>query len=226
MNVFEAVKQSVTTRQIAELYGIKVSRNGMCRCPFHNDKTPSMKVDKRFHCFGCGADGDVIDFTAKLYGLGVKDAVEKLAKDFSIPYDSKSRASPKSIRTAIRQKSDAEKYKEAENRCFRVYSDYFHQLRRWEEEYAPQPEDADWQPLFVEALQKKSYIEYLLDILLYGEIEEKASLVAEHGKEVVKLEQRLSELAARDAGSRHSDSISHATKPERGRSQRKSGMDR
>ena len=60
MNVFEAVKQSVTTREAAEHYGIRVNRNGMACCPFHNDKTPSMKLDKRFHCFGCGADGDVI----------------------------------------------------------------------------------------------------------------------------------------------------------------------
>lgn len=62
MNVFEAVKENVTTRQAAELYGIRVRRNGMVCCPFHADRTPSMKVDRRFHCFGCGADGDVIDF--------------------------------------------------------------------------------------------------------------------------------------------------------------------
>ena len=58
MNVFEAVKQSATTRQAAEHYGIHVNRNGMACCPFHNDKTPSMKLDRRYHCFGCGADGD------------------------------------------------------------------------------------------------------------------------------------------------------------------------
>ena len=86
MNVFEAVKQSVTTRQAAELYGINVNRAGKANCPFHNDRTPSMKVDKRFHCFGCGADGDVIDFTAQLYGLDAKSAAEKLAADFQIPY--------------------------------------------------------------------------------------------------------------------------------------------
>ena len=61
MNVFEAVKQSVTTRQAASFYGIRVGRNGMVCCPFHNDRTPSMKVDSRFYCFGCGASGDVID---------------------------------------------------------------------------------------------------------------------------------------------------------------------
>lgn len=68
MNVFEAVKQSVTTRQAASFYGIRVGRNGMVCCPFHNDRTPSMKVDSRFYCFGCGASGDVIDFAALLHG--------------------------------------------------------------------------------------------------------------------------------------------------------------
>ena len=78
-NVFEAVKQSVSTREAAEFYGIKVSRTGMACCHFHDDKNPSMKVDQRFHCFGCGADGDVIDFTAKLFNLSPKEAAEKLA---------------------------------------------------------------------------------------------------------------------------------------------------
>lgn len=59
-NVFEAVKQSVTTRQAALVYGISVGRNGMACCPFHDDRHPSMKVDRRFHCFACQADGDVI----------------------------------------------------------------------------------------------------------------------------------------------------------------------
>ena len=77
MNVFEAVKQSVTTRQAAEHYGIHAGRNGMACCPFHHDKTPSMKLDRRYHCFGCGADGDVIDFAAALYGLGKKEAAGK-----------------------------------------------------------------------------------------------------------------------------------------------------
>lgn len=67
MNVFDAVKQFVTTRQAVEMYGLKIRRNNMVSCPFHNDRTPSMKVDNRFHCFGCGTDGDVIDFVSRLY---------------------------------------------------------------------------------------------------------------------------------------------------------------
>ena len=91
MNVFEAVKQSVTTRQAAEHYGVRVGRNGMCVCPFHDDKNPSMKVDRRFHCFGCQADGDVIDFVSRLENVSPKEAALMLAQDFSIPYEDRSR---------------------------------------------------------------------------------------------------------------------------------------
>src|SRR5699024_8877875 len=91
LNVFEAVKQSVTTRQAAEHYGIHVGRNGMACCPFHNDKTPSMKLDRRYHCFGCGADGDVIDFATALYGLGKKEAAVQLAQDSGFPMRTGSR---------------------------------------------------------------------------------------------------------------------------------------
>ena len=57
----------------------------MACCPFHDDKNPSMKVDQRFHCFGCGEDGDVIDFTAKLFDLSL------LLDDFMSELDAKRR---------------------------------------------------------------------------------------------------------------------------------------
>ena len=87
MNLFEAVKNSVTTRQAAERYGLRVGHGGMCRCPFHNDKNPSMKLDRRYHCFGCQADGDVISFTNRLFNITPKEAALKLAGDFFIRYD-------------------------------------------------------------------------------------------------------------------------------------------
>ena len=88
-SVFEAVKQSVTVREAAQMYGIEVNRSGMACCPFHDDKNPSMKLNEEyFYCFGCGATGDVIDFTARLYNLSPKEAAEKLAQDFGLAYDS------------------------------------------------------------------------------------------------------------------------------------------
>lgn len=125
MNVFEAVKQSVTARQAAEMYGIKVRRNGMACCPFHNDKNPSMKLDKRYHCFGCQADGDAIDFTARLFGLNSKEAALKLAADFFIVFDAKGHDPPgrKKVKPKIREEL---RYRQAEQKCFRVLSDYYH----------------------------------------------------------------------------------------------------
>lgn len=114
MNVFEAVKQSVTTRQAAEHYGIHAGRNGMACCPFHHDKTPSMKLDRRYHCFGCGADGDVIDFAAALYGLGKKEAAVQLAQDFGLSYEDW-KPPGKAKKPKPRQKSPEEQFQEAKN---------------------------------------------------------------------------------------------------------------
>lgn len=123
MNVFEAVKQSVTTRQAASFYGIRVGRNGMVCCPFHNDRTPSMKVDSRFYCFGCGASGDVIDFAALLHGLGKREAAVRLAKDFGVSYEKPGNAPPdrkRHNRSQPRQKSAEQRFQETERYCFRV----------------------------------------------------------------------------------------------------------
>ena len=207
-NVFEAVKQSVTTRQAALVYGISVGRNGMACCPFHDDRHPSMKVDKRFHCFACQADGDAVDFVSRLFGLPSKEAAMKLADDFGIGYDSKQKPS---VRPKIREPTPEQRYQQEENRCYKVLTDYFHSLRAWKQQYAPKQPGDEWHPLFVEALQRESYIEYLLDILLYGTPEEKKALVAEQRKEVMNLEQRFAE---------------HPDEHDRGRSQRKSGLDR
>ena len=60
MNLFNQTKEQVTARQVAEGYGLAVGRNGMACCPFHDDKHPSLNVDKGFYCFGCVENGDAI----------------------------------------------------------------------------------------------------------------------------------------------------------------------
>ena len=190
-NVFEAVKQSVSTREAAEFYGIKVSRTGMACCPFHDDKNPSMKVDQRFHCFGCGVDGDVIDFTAKLFNLSPKEAAEKLAQDFGLIYGSQ--APPR--RRYVRQKTEAQKFREDRQRCYRVLSDYYYLLKKWEADCSPRTPEEEPHPRFVEAIQKKAYVEYLLDLFLYESEEEQKAWIAEHTAEITHLERRLKIMA-------------------------------
>ena len=63
----EEIKQTYTMREIAERYGIKVKRDGMCCCPFHGEKHPSMKIyNDSFYCFACGKNGDIFTFIQEM----------------------------------------------------------------------------------------------------------------------------------------------------------------
>ena len=191
-NVFETVKQSVTIREAAERYGIEVKRGGMACCPFHDDKNPSMKLNEEyFYCFGCGATGDVIDLTARLYNLSPKEAAEKLAQDFGLIYDSQ--APPR--RNYVRQKTEAQKFREDRQRCYRVLSDYYYLLKKWEADRSPRTPEEEPHPRFVEAIQKKPYVDYLLDLFLYESEEEQKAWIAEHTAEITHLERRLKIMA-------------------------------
>ena len=154
MNQFERVKAAVTLRQAAETYGLTVSRNGMTCCPFHEDKHPSLKLNEDyFFCFGCGASGDVIDFTARLFGISPKDATEKLAADFGISVDAK----PVAVR---RNPSRLE-----ELRCRRALTDYLHLLKEWKTQYAPKTPADSLDDRFVESCQQYDRIAGLLEML-------------------------------------------------------------
>ena len=191
-NVFEAVKQSVTVREAAQMYGIEVNRSGMACCPFHDDKNPSLRLNEEyFYCFGCGATGDVIDFTARLYNLSPKEAAEKLAQDFGLSYDSQ--APPR--RRYFRQKTEAQKFKEDRDHAFRVLADYFHLLRKWETDYSPKTPEENPDPRFMEAIQKKDYMGYLLDFFLEDSPEEQKLWMAEHQSEIANLERRVKFMA-------------------------------
>ena len=151
-----------------------------------------MKVDRRFHCFGCQADGDVIDFVSRLEAVSPKEAALMLAQAFSVPYEDKE--PPR--RRKPRQETPEQQFRRMERYCFRVLSDYYHLLRRWKECYAPKTPEDEWNPLFVEALQKQDYVDYLLDTLLSPDMEERAALIASCGKEVRTIERRMAELDA------------------------------
>ena len=191
-NVFETVKQSVTVREAAERYGIEVKRGGMACCPFHDDKNPSMKLNEEyFYCFGCGATGDVIDLTARLYNLSPKEAAEKLAQDFGLIYDSQ--APPR--RRYVRLKTEAQKFQENRDHAFRILADYFHLLRKWEAGYTPKTPEEPMHPRFLEAVQQKDYIGYLLDSFLEDSPEEQKLWIAEHQSTIANLERRVNIMA-------------------------------
>ena len=152
MNLFEIVKYGVGCREAAERYGVEVNHYGMALCPFHNDRHPSLYVaDDHYHCFACGEHGDVIDFAAKLFGLPLYEAAQKLAADFHLTPDKPPSAA---ALHAKRIQTEAQQLRENERLCFSVLSDYAHVLRDWKVQYAPQSPDEPVHARFVEACRK------------------------------------------------------------------------
>jgi hypothetical protein len=186
--LFERVKQCVSAQEAAERYGLKLTRNGMACCPFHPDRHPSMKVDERYYCFGCGATGDAIDLTAKLLGLRPKEAALQLAADFNIPVDEDGHRWQKPRRRVTPKGSDE---KAEEIRCFRALNDYCHRLAEWEELYRPGSPEEEWHPLFTESLQQREYMEYLIEKLIAASPQERRALVVQLKGRVAELEQRF-----------------------------------
>ena len=202
MNIFKQIKESVTARQAAELYGLKVNRNGMTCCPFHNDKHPSMKVDKSFYCFACGEKGDVIHFTEKFFGLSVYEAAKKLAEDFHIPIENSKRKSKSKYRKKETKKKMKyqlmQEFEKWEIYCIRILSEYLHLLEVWRLQYAPRQLEDEWREEFIEVCNRKTIIEYYLDILLDGELEERIRFVKNKGEEVRKIERQLEQYRRKD----------------------------
>ena len=159
MNVFQTVKEAVPLRQAAETYGLTVSRNGMTCCPFHEDKHPSLKLNEDyFYCFGCGASGDVIDFTARLFGLSPYDAARRLAGDFGID----PAVTPVPIQCPrIRQNQS----RLDELRCRRAMTDYLHLQRRLVRTYAPKTPSSPFAAQLVAACQQRDRAMGLLEML-------------------------------------------------------------
>ena len=158
MNLFEIVKYGVSCREAAERYGMEVNRYGMALCPFHNDRHPSLYVaDDHYYCFACGEHGDVIDFTAKLFGLPLYDAAQKLAADFHLTPDKPPSAA---ALHAKRIRTEAQQLMENERLCFSVLSDYARVLQNWKVRYAPQSPDQPVHARFTEACRKLDETEY------------------------------------------------------------------
>ena len=193
MNLFETVKASVSVPEAARAYGLTVTRHSMARCPFHDDRHPSLKLNPDFYyCFGCGAKGDVIDLVAGLFDLSPYEAARKIAEDFGIdpdkPPEAAALANPR--HPMIRAFRDDERY------CQRVLCDYLHLLEDWKVQYAPASMNEEPDDRFVEACQMLVVIEYLADLLTVGDLEQRKAVVMELMKDgkVTGLEDHISRV--------------------------------
>ena len=159
--IFDALKARVTVPQAAAHYGVRIGRNGMCRCPFHSDKTPSMKINETYYyCFGCHSTGDVIDFTARLFNLSPLDAARKLALDFGIDPNT-----PVSAAVALPRIRQEESQREREGHCASVLIEYERLLKNRQQRFAPVHPSDEWDGRFVSASHALPQVSYLIDCL-------------------------------------------------------------
>lgn len=183
MSIFTDVKEAVSCKDAAIFYGLKVTRNNMCRCPFHNDKNPSMKIDRRYFCFGCCATGDVIDFVGNLYNLNPKEAAVKLAEDFGIDTSVNAANGPNTSSQVHRQETDAIKmyneqkqFKELVDICINWLFSFKEYWINEKDANLPDP-DEEWSDRFCLALENIAMADSMLDIFILGTEDEKHRLI-------------------------------------------------
>ena len=199
MNLFQTIKAAVTVKQAAALYGLPITTTGMTRCPFHEDHTPSMKLnDTYYYCFGCGATGDVIDLTARLFDLSSLQAARKMAQDFGLGPD-KPPSSAVALSKSPTVSSDAQQ--EDVSYCLRVLHDYRDLLTRWRTEFAPLSPEESLDDRFVEALHMLDVVDDLMDRLAFGPASQKVDVAKRllDSQLLPRMEARLDILNAKEA---------------------------
>ena len=166
----QTIKDRLTMREVLLHYGYELNRAKFICCPFHNEKTPSMKIfEKDYHCFGCGANGDVITLVQKLFNLSFPDALKKIDVDFGLnlygehTFDELRRSHYKQKQIEAEKERKEREKQQATSEYWAVF-DEWKRLDDNKRNYAPKTPDEQWNPLFVEALQKLAYQEYLLDM--------------------------------------------------------------
>lgn len=183
VDVFRECRERVSAQDAAARYGLEVNRRGKARCPFHNERTPSMGFkDGRYHCFGCGASGDAVDLTARLFGLAPLAAVEQLNADFALGLPLRRQPTPEDLQAARRRREVAEAHREFEEwrkafifRLSRVFLLAHETLKT-----ATALDDLTSEQVL--AVRWQSYVEYLIDILECGSINQQMEIFRQRGR--------------------------------------------
>ena len=154
----------------------------------------NLTLGKQDNRLGCGATGDVIDLTAKLFSLNPRQAAEKLVHDFGLDPD-KPPANAIALLLPKRGLTDEQRADVAY--CLRVLTDYLDLLHDWRERYKPTSPEEPQDERFVEALHMTDLIEHLTDHIAYGTPQQKADAAARllSGSFLLMLEERTSRFA-------------------------------
>ena len=179
MNLFETVKASVSVPDVAKMYGLQPNHHDMVRCPFHDDRHPSLKLNEDyFYCFGCQAHGDVTNLVARLFGISQYQAAQRLAADFGL--DPRPPAQARQPVPAFKQKQERQQQiQRKELFCISTLDAYLDLLELWKKQYAPTALDESWDDRYREACQMWDTTLYLRNCITAAPPDQKEQVLAD-----------------------------------------------
>lgn len=155
--MIEDIKRSLTMQEIACFYGFKPNRQNYIPCPFHSEKTASMKLySDNFYCYGCSTGGDMIKFVQLYFNISFAQALIRINSDFRLGLSDKKPSRCKPIK---REPSPAELYEIEYNKKWEEY----HELLWAREKLKPKSIDDTLHPLFIKSLQQLDHLQYWID---------------------------------------------------------------
>lgn len=191
MTIFEEVKELVDVPTAARHYGVEVNRSNMAICPFHNERTPSMKLyERNYHCFGCQVHGDVINLVQELFELTPIEAVKQINSDFGLCFNVDKPPDRADIQRIEKKNTERKTHEQWENHAYKVLNDYLWLMRDYAEMYAPQNPDDIPDSRFVYSQYHLSYAEYIADEFLLADKKEKLAM----REEIERIEQETIRL--------------------------------
>lgn len=155
------VKQRADILDVCERLGLIPNRSSFICCPMHGEKTPSLKIytnSDTWHCFGCGANGDVIDLVGGFYQVDNKQALKILADWYGLKNERMSKIDYRRLKAAeARRKREKEQREREQN----FYTDAFINRARIEGILINSPQGSlEYQ----KALAELAHAEYLMEV--------------------------------------------------------------
>lgn len=169
IDVFAEVRARVPVPEAAQYYGYSPNRAGYISCPFHHERTPSLKLKPAsWKCYGCGAGGSVIDFTAKLFDLAPLDAVRRINDDFSLGLPLDRKQTPEDRAAADQRRHEAAVRRRFDEWREETLGQLCAAIRAANMALGRTPDT--WSPEEAEAVRWASALEYWLDELEAGDL--------------------------------------------------------
>lgn len=198
-DIFEEIKSRINLRTVVTGYGIEINRSGFCLCPFHAEKTPSMKIyDNGFKCYGCGEGGDMFVFVQKLFNLeNPLDAAKKINNDFGLNVEFNHKPTRQEFLSAKNIVRERQEFEHEEKVAINAFTEYFKILRDFNFKYAPKTPGEVPDKRFIEYCNNMDKLDYTLNRFIelsHSPMNERKAFLKENENYLVEVAERILEI--------------------------------